>query len=306
MTVNDRNIGGPPGAEGSDPRLDRVYREMARDEPPPHVDAAILAAARREVGARPRPLASALRKWRVPVSIAALVVLSVSLVTLVQEEGGDELLNVAPGTAPAAKPAADLPSPASARLDSSRTSVPTPAATSAPARPMPRDDRPADVQGDLATMKDHARRRSVSEEASGSGAAVVAEPAAKPAPQPFLASPRVEEPAAVTSPPAPAVEDGLTRTPDGAPQRGARSAAAGAPAAKAESARDLARTAPLPAPGRDKTPAWQGYEKEPPQKWLERIAEFQRLGEAGAARDMLEEFKRRFPDHPLPPDLGAR
>src|SRR5688572_32854692 len=80
-------------AAGSDeraPRLARVYGAAPRDEPPAHLDAAILAAARREVGARPRPLA-ALRTWRVPVSIAAVVVLSVSLVTLVREEGGHEL-----------------------------------------------------------------------------------------------------------------------------------------------------------------------------------------------------------------------
>ena len=91
MTVNERDSGGITGAEARDPRLDRLYRETGHEGPPVHLDAAILAAARREVGARPRPLASALRRWRVPVSIAALVLVSVSLVTLVREEGGGQL-----------------------------------------------------------------------------------------------------------------------------------------------------------------------------------------------------------------------
>ena len=38
-----------------DARLTALYRAAADDAPPPALDAAILAAARREVGARPRP-----------------------------------------------------------------------------------------------------------------------------------------------------------------------------------------------------------------------------------------------------------
>lgn len=239
MTVNDRNIGsGPPGADEHDPRLDRLYGETERSVPPAHLDAAILAAARREVGTRPRPLASALRRWRVPVSIAALVVLSVSLVTLVQEEGGDEVMKVAPTPPPAPRPPKAAP---------------------------------------------------------------------PPAPQPFLAAPRVEERAAVSAQAEPSMEDRSVRVPAAAPQRGARSAAAGAPAAKVESAEaSFPRPVQSAAPGQAKAPPWQGYEKEPPQKWLDRIAELRRQGETAAAGEMLAEFKRRFPEHPLPPDPGAR
>jgi hypothetical protein len=53
----------------------------------------------------------------------------------------------------------------------------------------------------------------------------------------------------------------------------------------------------------DRQPAWHGFEKEPPQKWLERIEELKRQGLAAEAEDMLSEFKRRFPEHPLPPGL---
>ena len=83
-----------------DARLTALYRAAADDAPPPALDAAILAAARREVGARPRPAGFAFsRSWRTSLSIAAVLVLSVSLVTLMREEA-PELV---------APPRADMP-----------------------------------------------------------------------------------------------------------------------------------------------------------------------------------------------------
>ena len=91
MSTNGRIGDGMPGDADRDPGLDRLYRDAPREEPPAHLDAAILAAAHREVGARPRAASARLRAWRVPVSIAAVVVLRVSVVTLVREEGGGQL-----------------------------------------------------------------------------------------------------------------------------------------------------------------------------------------------------------------------
>jgi hypothetical protein len=51
--------------------------------------------------------------------------------------------------------------------------------------------------------------------------------------------------------------------------------------------------------GDDRPPVWQGFEKEPPEKWVARIEELVREGRAGEAEAMRAEFKRRFPDHPL-------
>ena len=82
----------------------------AREEPPARLDAAILAAARREAGARPRPLGSLLRGWRVPVSIAAVVVMSMSLVMLVREEGGDRLMDSGVPASRSVEPASPPPS----------------------------------------------------------------------------------------------------------------------------------------------------------------------------------------------------
>ena len=83
------------------PQLARLVEAAGGEEPPAALDAAILAAARREVSARPQvaggggetttPVPRQKRNWYVPLSIAAVLVMSVSLVTLVHQEKGDEL-----------------------------------------------------------------------------------------------------------------------------------------------------------------------------------------------------------------------
>ena len=101
MALNERDT--------RDPQLERLYWGAAREEPPAHLDAAIRAAARREVGAGPRTLAASLRRWHVPVSIAAVLVVSASLVIMVTEEGEERLdeVRIPPISAPPVKPAVD-------------------------------------------------------------------------------------------------------------------------------------------------------------------------------------------------------
>ena len=73
-----------------DSGLTAIYRATAQDAPPAALDDAIRAAARREAGARPRPAGFTFaHSWRVPLSVAAVIVLSVSLVTLMREEAPD-------------------------------------------------------------------------------------------------------------------------------------------------------------------------------------------------------------------------
>lgn len=75
-----------------DPALAAIYRAAADELPPPSVDATILAAAHREVGAKPRAAGRAFaRPWRGALSVAAVLVLSVSLVVLMREEAPDVL-----------------------------------------------------------------------------------------------------------------------------------------------------------------------------------------------------------------------
>ncbi len=70
-----------------DARLTALYRAAAGEEPPPALDDSIRAAARRAVSSRPQRVSSPfIRSWRVPLSIAAVMLLTVSLVTVMREE----------------------------------------------------------------------------------------------------------------------------------------------------------------------------------------------------------------------------
>ena len=339
MTPNERNGSGVGGGAERDPRLDRAYRAGAREEPPAHLDAAILAAARREVGARPRPVSARLRAWRVPVSIAAVVVLSVSLVTLVREEGGGkleqprsvDLYSKSAETAPAPPPAAPEAAKAPAR------------ATPPTAAPAVRDDVPpgatasAKIAGEAARREDQGR--------AGHPAApelLAARPSAPaPSPQPFQAAPAAPERRPILAADQAAGAGAATQS------TGTRASEAETSATPAESAaasrsaarmmqRDRAATGDLvgavsgapppaavapadkPRPRAEARAQQSGpaladtarvaalmkeFEAQPPEKWLERIEALRREGRKGDADELLAEFKRRFPNHPLPPEL---
>src|SRR6188472_768541 len=102
----------------SDDKLSRRYRELAREEPPADLDAAILAAARRGVGAGPRARRSS---WMVPTSIAAVLMLGIGVSLRMQlEEPGVETSVPSTSSAeypvpssaePAPAPKADAPAP---------------------------------------------------------------------------------------------------------------------------------------------------------------------------------------------------
>lgn len=275
MALNEGHVEEANGREERDPRIERFYREAARDEPPARIDAAILAAARREAGAGPRPLAQKFSRWHLPVSIAAVVMVSVSVVILMQEEESkrdhEPVIPAIP--APAAKPAAPPAprTPPEAAKETVQRGLESPAS---PRRPS-RDDREAAAVGRAAA------------------------PAGKPAPQPFVAepSPANEERAAPS-----AADAAKAGTMESAP------AAASQPQATRLRA-EARRSAPvggamaMKSAEQDRPPAWQGFEKELPEKWLAEIEKLKALGHEVEAQEMLSEFKRRFPEHPLPPGL---
>ncbi len=64
-------------AEHEDPELSERYRALGREEPPRELDAKILAAARARSG---------LRRWVLPLSVAAVIVLSVTVTLEMQRE----------------------------------------------------------------------------------------------------------------------------------------------------------------------------------------------------------------------------
>jgi hypothetical protein len=294
MALNERDTGGAQGNAERDPRLERLYREAARERPPAHLDAAILAAARREVGARPRALSLALRRWHVPVSIAAVVVVSVSLVILVKEEGGGRIGEArvppiaASADAPAAAPAQAPPAEVAKATAQPKVEAPAPAEQ----RGLREDAIHPALVGKSTGM---AARDSDPAATSGAGAPATPEPAAKPQSERQLAAP----PRLAQERAAPATVDTVTagRLEGSAPAPVELRSAA--PAADALSAKPVARAMAAKPAARDRPPVWHGFEKEPPEKWLVRIEELMREGRATEAEEMRSEFKRRFPEHPL-------
>ena len=149
-----------------DAHLARLLEAAAREEPPVALDAAIRAAARREVNARPQiasqtagggggeaglPQLRAKRNWYVPVSIAAVLVMSASLVTIVQQEKGDELAQP-PRSAPASAPA---PAPMAASAPEQKSKEATPDATvSTQSESALRDAEPAKLKLEAAKRAD--------------------------------------------------------------------------------------------------------------------------------------------------------
>ena len=71
-------------AEAEDDKVRERYRALGHEEPPRELDARILGAARRAAASRPG------RRWVLPVSIAAVVVLSVSVALQVERERSEE------------------------------------------------------------------------------------------------------------------------------------------------------------------------------------------------------------------------
>jgi len=296
MAVNERNAGAANGSAERDPRLERLYREAAREAPPTHLDAAILAAARREVGARPHALAPALRRWHVPVSIAAVIVVSVSLVILVRDERPMLMM----GDERAAMPSKERQVPEEGSRRREQAAGPptqeTPARTAkaiaqpptaAPSPPRRESDDDARISKGLMALDEQTRRLRESEPSPVPGAGDMMKPAAMAAP------PQVAEERAA---PAPTATAGRMADAPAAPvESPAAPSAADTPPLRA-----LARAAPTKVVEQDRQPVWHGFEKEPPEKWLAQVEELRRQGRTADAEEMLVEFKRRFPQHPLP------
>jgi resuscitation-promoting factor RpfA len=259
-----------------DPQLAALYSAGADAAPPAHLDDAIRAAARREVAAGPRR--SGARRWAVPVSLAAVLVLSVSVVTMMREQGADRPESIMPPP--------EIPAPAAERAAPPAATVAVPDAT-----PKRRVGTPPVV-----AQADPAAKAEVSAPAPVvTGRVAEAERGA--------AEPRAKAMAAESS----RAEDApAARREYAAPQPMLRSAPAPATMADAGSAGASAAKPAAPA-ALSAAPAqsalWQDLVLEPPEKWLQRIAELRRAGKIADADTLTTEFRRRFPDQRLPEDL---
>jgi hypothetical protein len=179
-------------------KISERYRALPREEPPRHLDEAILAASRRETRSRPAPLVvpSGRRRWYFPVAAAAIIVLAVAVT--VHMERDEEALEVA--EAPVAQaPVAQPPAPEAAGKRETFTPDPKPAPApqlrdlykAQPVQPAPAAPPPAEEPANRARAK--ARADAEQAQAREESRAAAASPAR-------AASDRLASAAAVASP----------------------------------------------------------------------------------------------------------
>lgn len=267
-----------------DQELAALYRASAQEQPSAGLDARILAAARGAASV-PRPAATSwVSRWRIPVALAATVVLTTTLTLMVQDEESGRLS--APDSGAGAKQA---PQPAAAPARQSAPVV-TPAAPKS--SPKPSLAQPEEM---TAPLRDSAAPPLVSGQAAKSSE----EPAS---PRPEAVAPDLSRSAGRISGErkamraAPARDDlpsgNLTKDQPALEEvRPEMQAAppAPAPAAKrADSAERAGATAPT---------------ERSPEQWLAEIRKLRQESKTAEAEASLAEFRKRYPQFPLPDDL---
>ena len=141
---NDRD------AVAGDVELGRSYRGASMELPPPALDTEILAAARRAVQTPPAHQRFA-KRWAVPLSVAAVVVLSVGVVLRVTQEG------VLPETTSAPAPVtAPAPPQEYTALEKSQSNVPSAPMRQAPAPAAKAIRERAEAKRDTQALQDSA------------------------------------------------------------------------------------------------------------------------------------------------------
>jgi hypothetical protein len=271
----------PPDNSPRDAELARLYCQAQAPEPPPALDAAILAASREALQPQRQPW---WRRLQVPVTLAATVMLAVMLTLSIErhppEEAGVPAKIAPPGkeapapaTAPAAKGQATAPQPG-------QSGVPTSAAKTLPRQPARPEPRPSTA--------DHAD----------------VPPAA---PSPAAPSPAASAPAAAVSgspAPAPAAPDRNQALPAPAAVRATESSIGELREERKALAAPIPATGAAPAPATADRALGKREKAAPnPADWIEEIRALRRQGATQEAERRLGEFRAAFPDYPLPEDL---
>lgn len=241
-----------------DQKVTQAYRALGGEEPPRALDEAILAAARRSPS-----------RWRVPLSIAAVLVLAVGVTLRMLPQRPDaESVALAPQVIQTPRPAVVPEAP----RDKVEQGESRPAASPADAKVARSDERRAT----LGAAGARARRAE--------------------------APPRMAQAPAARAPESAERADAAGAA---AVPQGAASASAPATPPVANEAPGEPAAAAAAADAQVQAPALAKL-SEPvltPEKWLERIAELRKQGREREAQESLAEFKKRYPDYKIPEAL---
>lgn len=236
------------------------YRASSQEEPSARLDAAVRMAARREVAQPARPR----RAWQVPASIAAVVVIGVSLL-LVARENEPPLPSMERSAAPDAQLAKKTPAESAQKrparqLDDLQRERPSRERSARPDRNAESVAEPASPPASAETNAAVALQRREAEPGTASGSVGAPAPTAPAA----AAAPKAKQALTLDARESSEQKVEESRAPD-APQRAAR---ADAPAAQAEA-------------------------------WLRRIDALIARGEEVQARAQLQAFRKQYPGYPL-------
>ena len=283
-----------------DDAIARRYRELAHDEPPAALDDAILAASRRAVHARPSPW----KRWSGPVSIAAVLVLAVGVVTRMQVEQPGVETSVpqrqAPvPAAPKAEPPAQPASPEATKPDASTAVQPQASTLAKDSFAARREESPAKsiAPARKASAPTPAQEAKPVDKRETVAAPMEAAPAA-PAPMQAPAVATTQEPApppimvqSTTPPPQPP----SAMSPATSNSQAARPAADASAAGAVVSSPARPMTVPQSTSVRAKSMADRAAATTPEGE-LERIARLRTEGKDDEADRALEAFRRAYPE----------
>ena len=288
----------------------RLPRLHGRDEPDAALDARILAAAHAALA--PAPIAKRRRGWIVPLTAAASVSLAVGLAWQLQPPPPAPSVSPADTAAASAGQAHDGEHPVMRSMEAAPP--PTARAMRSPPMPMTSPATQAVLVEDDARI---ARERAPAEPVADARAAA---PEFVPAPPPEAAMAEtmpvevMAPPLAPPAPPAPATPaapqaalgrsaatdeavsvSGTRARPEAKRVRAQNEAEAAADASTLDTFSKAADEEDVP-PATMDAPAAR-------DAWLRRIGELQLQGKVDEARASLAEFRRRYPDAVLPPEL---
>jgi hypothetical protein len=271
-----------------DEKVTQAYRALGGEAPPRALDEAILAASR---GPRAR--------WRVPLSIAAVLVLAVGVTLRMLPQRHDaESVALAPQVIQTPRPAV-LPEAPRDKVEQGES---RPAASPADARVA----RSEESRAALAAAGARARQAEAPPRVAQAPAARAPESARRADESALAALERANQAEARAAAVTGAVESARRADSAGAsavPQGAASESAPAAPPVASEAPRES--TAAAAGDTQVQPPALAKL-SEPaltPEKWLERIAELRKQGREREAQESLAEFRKRYPDYKIPEAL---
>ena len=286
----------------NDNEITKLYTQASDDMPSLELDGAILASAHKAVSAKPmllKPKRSFIQNWQLPIGIAATVVLSASLTSVMLYEKPEVM------TQPTA-----ISSTNNASTMAKAAPMPLPISDNSPTESERASEDSVSVSSDttineapLSESLDKAlSQKKMSEDIAAPQQSPKRDIDSKPA---ELAKPLVDEEAPLAAVQSPALSTSATIAKS--------EIAAAAPAVVAEKkdstinqeknrlARKQNESANTEAD--DANIAHQASPESSPETWLNTINELRKTGKPDIAKQSLKAFKIRYPDYALPKDL---